>query len=94
MATYNDAVISIQATSISSDGVLYTCPAGKFAKVSVRLGITTGSAKITVSSGATLIDQNERTAFVYLAAGQTLNLTSSGATGLQSSATAFEYSAP
>jgi hypothetical protein len=92
MATYVDPVVSIQTGNLSASGTLYTCPAGKFAKVNIRFTATTGTNSLSID-GAKVIDENAtvRSTTVYMNAGQTLVFTESDGFA---SYTAFEYAAP
>jgi len=88
MATYSDTVVSIQTGTGT-----YTCPTGKFARVSLRSDFSASPATVSVAGVSSVIESTAggRSGLfeVILAAGETI-VPNSGTI----SWTALEYSAP
>ena len=88
MASYSDTVVSIQTGTGT-----YTCPTGKFARVSLRADFTASSATISIAGVTSVLETTAggRTTGieVILNAGETI-VPNTGSI----SWTALEYSAP
>lgn len=94
MATYSDVVVSIQSgAGTTNDVVFYTCPTGKFAKVSLRIADTSRIFQGTTNGDPEVCDSATTPSIVYLTAGQQLYHFAGGGFP-KYSFTAFEYSAP
>ena len=96
MATYGEVPVSIATGSLTSTGTLYTCPAGKYARVTVACDSTGGASKVTHNGAVVALSGTTNASNTwYLASGEAL-LFNNGTGGAPRAAsyTAIEYPNP
>jgi hypothetical protein len=90
MATYGkEEILAVVNGALSATGTLYTCPANRYARVSLRATFTTGPNAVTVA-GAEVLGNNPHNEII-LDAGQSIALVLNLATV---SYTALEFAKP
>jgi len=94
MATYGEVPVSISTGSLTSSGTLYTCPAGKYARVTVACSSAGGLSTVT-HNGAIVSNGDTSAVPWYLASGGVLTFNNgTGGAPRAASYTAIEYPNP